>query len=277
MDISSSLPVSSDLKLVYILSFMIAFLMGLMSLVGVVIPDSIYPSLELVRTFMTNDVINLLIGLPILLGSMWLTQRGKLFGLLLWPGALLYILYNYIAYVFGMPSTVISLIYLSIVLLSAYTIFVLLKDINKKSVGAQLAGNVPVKTAGWVQVLFGLTFILRAVGMIIQSSTSQKALPISEMGVLIADLVLSTVWIAGGLLLLRRKSMGYVCGMGFLFAGSMLFIGLILFMLLQPALTHSPLVLIDIFVIFFMGLICFIPFGLYARGVLSIEKPSSLD
>jgi hypothetical protein len=48
-------------------------------------------------------VVNLLIGLPILLGSMWLARRGQLIGLFLWPGALLFVLYNDIIYVFAMP------------------------------------------------------------------------------------------------------------------------------------------------------------------------------
>ena len=40
------------------------------------------------RAFLANDLVNLLIGLPILLGSLELAKRGKLIGLLFWPGAL---------------------------------------------------------------------------------------------------------------------------------------------------------------------------------------------
>jgi hypothetical protein len=54
----------------------------------------------------------------------------------------------------------------------------------------------------------------------------------------------------------------------------MLFIGLIMFLLLQPVLTDAPFVLVDIIVVFIMGLICFIPFGLFVRGVVSTEKSS---
>jgi len=56
--------------------------------------------------------------------------------------------------------------------------------------------------------------------------------------------------------------------------GSMLFIGLIMFLLLQPVLTDAPFVLVDIIVVFIMGLICFIPFGLFVREVASKEKSS---
>jgi hypothetical protein len=49
----------------------------------------------------------------------------------------------------------------------------------------------------------------------------------------------------------------------------MLFIGLILILILQPLLTETTFVLMDVIVVFIMGLICFIPFGLYLRGVIN--------
>ena len=48
----------------------------------------------------------------------------------------------------------------------------------------------------------------------------------------------------------------------------MLFIGLIIFMLVQPTLTQTPFSFFDILVVFLMGFICFIPMGLYVRGVV---------
>jgi hypothetical protein len=68
--------------------------------------------------------------------------------------------------------------------------------------------------------------------------------------------------------LLRQQALGYVGGTGLLFLGSMLFVGLILFLLLQPLLTDAQFVLTDIIVTFVMGLICFIPFGFFLRGVI---------
>lgn len=71
---------------------------------------------------MVNDVVTLFIGRPILLGSMWLTQRGRLLGLLLWPGALFFGLYNYTIYLFGMPFNGMFPHFLLIVTLSIYTL-----------------------------------------------------------------------------------------------------------------------------------------------------------
>ena len=271
---SNSLPVTSGLSLAYTLTIVVMVGMGVLSLVGLILPDSVYPSEEFIRSFLVNDVINLLIGLPILLGSMWLTRRGNLIGLLFWPGALLYVLYNYTAYIFGLPISWMVLAYIALVLLSGITIFDLLFSIDRESVKEQLSGNVPVKISGWFLVLFGALFLFRAIGVITEASTSGTAVAVSEIGVLIADIVLSVLMIVGGALLLRRTPLGYTSGLGLLFAASMLFIGLVMILLLQPVLTDAPFVLMDVLVVFIMGLICFIPFGLFTRGVVSSGKSS---
>jgi hypothetical protein len=68
-------------------------------------------------------------------------------------------------------------------------------------------------------------------------------------------------------LLWRKQALGYVAGAGLLFQTSMLFVGLILVLLLQPLLTNAPFALADVLVVLAMGLIAFIPFGLFLRGL----------
>jgi hypothetical protein len=110
--------------------------------------------------------------------------------------------------------------------------------------------------------------------MIVQARMEQIKLPRADIGVLIADIALSTMWIAGGIMLLRRKALGYTSGLGLLFSGSMLFIALIVFLLLRPVLTDVRFAPIDVILVLLMGMVCFIPFVLFTRGVLSIGKSS---
>ena len=86
-------------------------------------PSALYPAQDVRHSFVSNDVVNLFIGLPILLGSMALAQRSQLIGLLFWPGALFYTFYNYAVYTFAMPFTWQFVPYLMLVVLSVYTIF----------------------------------------------------------------------------------------------------------------------------------------------------------
>jgi len=104
--------------------------------------------------------------------------------------------------------------------------------------------------------------------------TSQTPIAETELALHVSDFLITPAWVIGGVLLWRRKEFGYVTGLGLLFQASMLFIGLIIFLLLQPFLTAAPFVLADVVVIFILGLICFIPFALFVRGVVSGRRSS---
>jgi hypothetical protein len=255
---SNKLPIQGNLGREVKLTFIVIVLMAFTSIGSLIFTSIIYPTEELFQSFAINDVTNLIIGVPILLGSMWLAKRDKLVGLLLWPGALLYVLYNYIVYVFGIRFNVFTLVYLALVLLSAFVIFDLILKMEMEKIRAQLSGNVPVRFASWVLLLFGAFFVFRAIGIIVEAITTQKVLPLPEIGLLIADILLSTVWIVGGVSLLRRTPVGYSGGLALLFMGSMLFIGLILVLCISPLMSEAEFVLADVVIVTVMGLICFI-------------------
>jgi hypothetical protein len=268
-DHNANLPVRGGISVFYAASFLIAILMTVVSVSGLLHRTLIYPTDELVRTFVSNDVVNLFIGLPVLLGSMWLAWRGKLIGLLCWTGALFFVLYNYVAYAFAMPVHWAFLLHLALVMLSLYTLIGLVACIDGKVVQHRLDGAVPNKFAGGILVGLGLFFFFRVIGVAIKSVTSGITLPETELAVNIPDFLITPAWVIGGIQLWRRKKFGYVAGLGLLFQGSMLFIGLIIFLLLQPALTAAPCPVTEVVVVSAMGLICFIPFALFVRGIVT--------
>jgi hypothetical protein len=237
----TSLPVRRDLALAYLSSFAVAFLMMGASVAGILYPSRLYPKKDLLESSLPNDVVNLLIGLPMLLGSSWLARRGRLIGLLFWPGALFYVFYNYLIYAFGLPLNTGFVISLLLVVLSAYTMIGLVANIDGEAVRKQLAGAVPERLAG------------------------------AELALQVGDLAMTPAWMIGGVLLWRREPLGYVSGVGLLFLTSMLFVGVIVVLLLQPLLFGVSLRLTDVVVLFAMGSISFVPFSLFLPGVLSRE------
>jgi len=272
---NASLPVKHNLTLIYALSFIIAILMAAASVAGLLCQTSVYPTDELLQSFLPNDVANLLIGLPMLLASMWLTRRGKLIGLLFWPGALFFVLYNYIVYVFAMPLNLAFLAHLALVMLSVYTLIGLLTSIDGKVVQQRLSGTVPERLAGGILAGLGLLFFMIVIGTIVNALISHTQIAETELALHIADFLITPAWVVCGVLLWQRKAFGYVAGLGLLFQASMLFIGLIIVLLLRPFLTAAPFSLVDVVVIFVMGLICFIPFTLFIRGLLLDRNSSS--
>ncbi len=91
-----------------------------------------------------------------------------------------------------------------------------------------------------------------------------------------ADLLVTPVWVIGGILLWRRQAFGYVLGTGLLFQASMLFVGLLGFFVLQPQLAGTPFRAADFAVILVMGLVCFVPFGLFVRAVMRGDGETSV-
>jgi len=67
---TSQLLITRQLTLAYLLSLVVALLMAAASLAGLFFQSAIYPTQELNQSFVSNDVVNLFIGMPILLGSM---------------------------------------------------------------------------------------------------------------------------------------------------------------------------------------------------------------
>lgn len=265
---SRQFPIKGEIKIVYICSYAIALFTLIASAAGLLFTEHLYPTKDLLQSFLANDVVNIVIGLPILLAAMWATSREKLAGLLLWPGALFFAIYNYLIYAISMPVNAFYIIYPAIVVVSVLAIIWLLSQIDSSAVKETLQGRVAAVFAGIVLVLFGLAFGGRAISIIISSNN----LPLTELGLNLADTILSISWILTGFWLLRKKRIGYVLGMGMLFQGSMLFIGLIALMLLQPRFGGQESSFGEIMVILAMGLIVFIPFGLFLRGVSNADK-----
>jgi hypothetical protein len=263
------LPVTRNLTLAYGLSLVVAVILAAASLLGLLNQTTIYPTDELRETFVANDLVNLFVGLPILLGSMWLARRGRLVGLLFWPGATFFVFYNAIIYVFALPLNEAFLLNILLVALSGYATAGLAASIDGNAVREALRGAVPERAAGGVLIGLGLLFSLQVIGTITSALSADTQIAAADMAVHVADFVIAPAWVIGGLLLWRREAFGYVTATGLLFQGSMLFVGLIAFLLLQPVLTEAEFAAVDLAVVSVMGLICFIPFGLFVRGAWS--------
>lgn len=261
------LPLKGNPALLYASTIIIAILMAVAAGSGLLWSETIYPTSELLQSFLPTDVSLVFIGLPMLLVSMWLTWRGKLIGLLFWPGAVFFVLYNYIVYVLAMPLTAAYLLYLAVIPLSVYTLINLLASIDQREVKGRLEGAVSERLAGGVLAGLGFLFFLRAIYIIVSALTRQTLITETELAANSTDFIIAPAWVIGGMLLWRHQALGYTTGLGLLFQGSMLFIGLIIVLLLQPILADMPIGFVDVVVVFIMGLICFIPCGLFIRGV----------
>lgn len=246
-------------------ALILMFLMAIMSIIGLIWPQSLYPDQAQVDAYFINDLINLIVGLPGVILALVLIKRNKLLGLLFLPGAMLFIFYTYIAYLFGADFSGWSVAWGILAIGSGFLFFRLLLNLNAVVLKNCLKGRVPVLFSGIVLALFGAAFGFLAFDIL---STQPLSLPHPDLGLAIADITVSLLWLGCGIVLCLKKPVGYAWGLALLYTGVLLFIGVILIVILQPWLTSQPFVMEDLVVLASMALICFIPFGLFVRGVL---------
>lgn len=261
------LPFRHDISPAYRASLIIALFVAFASVLGLTLPDQLYPTEELVQSFLANDAVNILVGLPVLLGSIWLVKRGKLLGLLFWPGALFFMVYNYFIYLVAMPINGFYILFPLIIFPSLYLTIWVIRQMDANTIAEKLTGKVPERFTAVVLIGFGAIFIIRVVAIAVEAISKQLTLPPTELGLHIADVIFSIVLLICGFQLWRKRNLGYITGLGLLFQATMLFIGLLILMLLQPVFTGEAIVWLDVIIVFIMGFITFIPFGLYIRGV----------
>ena len=268
---STHLPLKNSLSPYGALALVTAVFMAGLSALSLFLPDLVYPDPDLAENFLTNDLVNIILGLPLFIYALITLNRMKLSGLLMLPGFLIFVIYNYIAYVLGRPLNWISIPNIGLVILSSYTLVGLLRAIDHQAVMKKIERHVGNKFPGWILVAFGLAFIGLAVSQIIIGIQEGTIPPLGEQAVSIADIVVSMGWVAGGILLLRQKALGYTTGLGLLVAASFLFIGLILYFFLAPMLVGRLFDWAEVITVLMMGLICFIPTGMFWRGVIKSE------
>jgi hypothetical protein len=283
---SATLPIKRDLTLAYTLSLLVAGLMAGVSAAGLTLGFAgLYgadPRLALGATeaeagllvpgLLGQDAFNLVVGVPLLLGCLWLARRGSLVGLLFWPGALLYELYWYVLYLIGAPFSVLFLLYAAVVALSAYAIIALVSSIDGEQVRRRLAGFVPARALGGILVgLALLTLAQDASGALATALAGSAPTDPLARHVWIADLAVEVpAVLVGGVLLWRRRQLGYVAGAGLLLQYGLNPLGLEASTVLRAVLTTSPLDVATIVVLLTFSAVCFASLAFFVRGTADV-------
>jgi hypothetical protein len=274
-----TLPIKRDLMLPYLVSLVIALIMAVVSIAGLLYGTGIYPGLEakMLPLFVGQDALNLVVGLPMLLGSMWLARSGSLIGLLLWPGALFYVLYDYGYYVLGAPFNAFFLSYLALITLSGYTIIWIIASIDGEMVRERLVGTVPNKLVGGFLAALALLFTALWTLMTISALSSSTPLdPIAHVVVIMDLTVQLPALLVCGVLLWRREPVAYLIAAGLLLQAGLYLIGLSVITVLQEVVTAAPLDLVAVGPGIVVGAVSLALISPFWRGAAKRQQATSI-
>ena len=210
-------PVKSRLSLAYALSGLLAVLLLISSVVGLLYGSrGLYgPYPASLAGLVGQDIVTLVVGLPLLIVSIWFARRYSTSGLLLWAGALFYFAYSYYFYVTG-GFNALFLVYIAIVSASLYGLLSLLFNIDPQALKTLFNPRTPTRLISGFLVGYSLLFALMWVGLTFSTLVAGTQLDEVTHAVIAIDCtVLLPLLVFGGLLLWRRRPWGYVLG-GFL-------------------------------------------------------------
>jgi hypothetical protein len=161
-----------------------------------------------------NDLVTLVLGLPLLAVSFWLTLRGSLRGRLLLAGTLAFILYTYITMCFGAAYNKLFLVYVALFSLNMFAFILSMMSFDLKTLPEHFSEKLP---RGWIA---GLLFLAAAflslawLGRVAATfapgnipaleNTTSMFIQVMDLGIVVPLCVLS------GILLLRRSAWGYL-------------------------------------------------------------------
>ena len=198
---------------------------------------------------------------------MWLSRRGKLTGLLCWPGALFFVMYSYFNNLLSVPFNEMFLPYAFIIALCGYTMIAIVASIDGEAVRRRLSDTVPAKTAGGILVGLAVFVFLYNIVEVITALNGDKTLSNIDKSLLINDFTVTAPSVLiGGFLLWKRKAFGYVAGAGLLFMYGLLSLSVVPVTLIQAGFNNASPDIGTIVTVCIMAAICLVPFAFFVKG-----------
>jgi hypothetical protein len=161
-----------------------------------------------------NDLVTLVLGLPLLVISFWMALRGSLRGRLLLTGTLGFILYTYISMCFGAAYNTLFLVYVALFSLSLYAFILSMMSFDLNTLLAHFSKKLP---RGWIAGLlfFAAAFLAFAWLGRIAATFTPGTVPaldnVTSMFIQAMDLSLIVpLCVLAGILLLRHSAWGYL-------------------------------------------------------------------
>lgn len=170
-----------------------------------------------------QDVVTILIGIPLLIISLYYSRKGSLKGRLLLAGTLSYFLYTYMQFT-SIQYNQMFLIYIILMAVSLYAFILVMMSFDMKALGSSFNDKIPVKFIAGFEIFTALGLSMRWLSDLIPSIINNTfpaelqhytSIPVYSMDL---GLVVPTFLVAA-ILLLKKKPFGYLLSAVMIFKG----------------------------------------------------------
>lgn len=172
-------------------------------------------SIAVVAQGIAQDFVSLILGIPLLIYSLLLFNKGTLKGKLLLSGVLGFFLYTYTSYSFLWTYNQLFLGYVALMSCSLYAFIMTLLSIDSNHLKTHFNEKMPIKFLGRMQIFIGFAIFMLWIGKIAPTLSNGSApvglehyttlvIQAMDLGIIVPTAILS------GLLLLKKNNFGYL-------------------------------------------------------------------
>lgn len=174
-----------------------------------------HDSITAVAQGIAQDVVTMILGIPLLILSLYFYRKELLKGRLLLTGTLGYFLYTYISYTFLWMYNPLFLVYVMLMSLSFFAFTLSMMSFDIENLKLSFSEKLPVRFLGGFQIFIaasiGILWIGRIIPTLIKNSIPVGLEHYTTLVIQGMDLgFIVPVAILSGILLIKRKPFGYL-------------------------------------------------------------------
>ncbi|HEX9067586.1 MAG TPA: hypothetical protein VF807_02370 [Ktedonobacterales bacterium] len=199
------------------LTWLILVLLPLATLTGLFVSGFYRDTAWMVPQARGQDLVSLLAIEPLLIAALLSFRRRPIAAMLIWMGALGYVLYTYAMYSYTAYFNALFLVYIGLFSASLFALIDLLTHVDLTQVRASIRPALPVKLIALACALVGAFFLVTWLGQIVPATlqgrvpesillakTPTSAVHVQDLAVVLPLYFLTAVW------LWRRQAWGFV-------------------------------------------------------------------
>jgi hypothetical protein len=110
--------------------------------------------------FRGNDAVTLFVGVPSLLGALWLYGRGSLKGTLLLAGVLTFFTYVYGSFAFGAAYNPLLMVYIAIFSASLFSLGAVTTQVDQSALAARVMATMPRRAIAFFMLVVAVVLLV---------------------------------------------------------------------------------------------------------------------